>query len=146
MGKYILSRSNVLYPENEAGCWDAIQRYNSVDLDTVRTSLYRAVEVEDPDAILSCGKSLEVACDNAWEDAEKYGWLVRAAGVAPMVSVGIIGAVASGIPGVGVLSSLGMGMADRFLRGRVESSAIKGIGRLLGKSHMFSIYRFKHGS
>lgn len=142
VGKFILSKI-VVYPETQEGCTQLIQEYDSSGLSRVRDAFFKAIEDENADLLTSSATSISELCESVWVRASKFGWVEKFGGIAPMITVGVVGDLASGIPGVGFLAALGGGLADHEL-GDASGRLLKsGIGKLLGKSHLVSIYDFQ---
>ena len=142
VGRFVLGKL-VAYPETREGCLRVIDQYEAAGLEDVRAAFYKALDREDIDTFSASAVEVASACERAWENADHFGWIERVGGLVPMITVGVIGALATGNPGVGALSGLGGGAADRLLSAKTGDAVKHAAGALLGKSHLVTIFDFK---
>jgi hypothetical protein len=141
-GMFLLSQL-VHYPDSRDGCLRILQEYDSVGLSKAREDLYQSVLRRSPGAVTKSATEVERACQDVWDRLERYSWVERAASLTPMVSVGILSFLATGLPDIALLSGVGMDGADRVL-GRRFGSTLKGpLAKALGVRRMVSLYDFK---
>jgi hypothetical protein len=142
VGRFVLGKL-VAYPETMEGCLRAIDQYDAAGLERVRAAFYKALEEEDLDSFSASSAEVASVCDQAWDHADRFGWIEKAGGLVPMMTVGVIGALATGNPAIGGFSAIGGGVADRMLGDRSGDAIKRGAGALLRKSHLVTIYDFK---
>ena len=80
--------------------------------------------------------------DNVWNDAERLR--MEAAGIRFGVSLnlGLIGEIAAGLPGLGIMAGLGFTAVDKFW-GMQNDSVSEKIAKFVNPNYLVSIYDFK---
>lgn len=142
IGRFFL-RQIVRWPETIDGCRRIMEEYDTAGLARLRQDLYRAVQDASPGVVLETAVELEQACKEVWERLERYSWVRTIGSLTPTVAVGVVGELASGLPGVGAISAIGTAVVDKTLDGRIGDAVGRAVGALLGKNHMVALYDFK---
>jgi hypothetical protein len=142
VGRFVLS-SAVMYPETIDGCRHVIQEYEDVGLSKVQAALAQAIRRSDVAAIQETGLGVTHACEEAWQRASRLSYLEKVAASAPMALFGAIGVAVSGVPGLGILATLGMAVGDKFLGDRIGDSASSRLLPYLADPHLLAVYDFQ---
>lgn len=138
IGKFILDKV-IYYPTTQDGCMDVIQRYQDHQLLKVSQALHEGVKEKKPDIIRNNTSELSRILDSVWKDANKVKR--RGEYISCGVSAGIclIGELASGLPGVGILASLGFQVLERLTEEKLSEKAAK----LITPDYLVTIYDFQ---
>ena len=87
-------------------------------------------------------KNLSIILDNIWKDSKKIKFKSEISSFGVSVSLGLIGYLASGLEGVGILTALGYNTLDKILDIKLESISEK-IAKIISPNYLVSIYDFK---
>ena len=128
---------------NLHGCQVLIDEYNAYDLEKVQETLNEAVLTNDPFAISKSADDLSQILDNIWDD-KNISSRIEGLKIGIPISLAVIGALASGIPGSfeGLLAGLGYNVIDKIMEMKNESISEK-ILKFRMKSYQANIYDFK---
>lgn len=141
IGKFLLNKI-VYYPETMEGCKSIIQKYDDQELYKIMGSLNEGVKRQDIDKIEEKEKDISDILDNVWSDANiiKKGSDGIKFGVS--LSLGLIGGVAGGIEGSGIMSFLGYTFSNTVW-GMQDESISEKMAKFATPNHLVSIYDFK---
>jgi hypothetical protein len=142
IGRFLLHQI-VRFADSPDGCRRVMEMYDDEGLASLRAKMYRAVQEENPDALSKAAEEIKSASQQVWDRLDRLEWANILGKVVPTVSIGIVGALATGIPGEGLLSGLGFPVIDKLVGGRISQSVKGGIGRLAGVNHLVALYDFK---
>ncbi len=130
-----------LYPETLNGCLKLIQEYNDYDLYKVLGSLNEGVKRKNINIIEYQKNDMSEILDNIWKDADKIQMKSEGISYGVSLSLGIIGELAAGIPGTGLMAGLGFHAADKFVGMKTESLSEK-IAKFASPDYLVTIYDF----
>ncbi len=141
IGKFLLNKTT-LYPETMSGCNKVIQEYDDQELYKVLGALNDGVRRTNIDVIEDKKIDMSEILDNVWNDAERLR--MEAAGIRFGVSLnlGLIGEIAAGFSGLGILAGLGFTAVDN-LWGMQNDSVSEKIAKFVSPNYLVSIYDFK---
>lgn len=141
IGKFLLNKI-VCYPETFDGCMRMIQEYDNYELYKVLGALDKGVKRKKTDTIEDKRINMSEILDNVWKDADKIK--LGSEGISYGVSLGIvlIGELAAGLPGAGLLAGLGFQTIDRFWGVKSEPISEK-IAKFASPNYLVAIYDFK---
>ena len=140
IGKFLLNKMT-LYPETLNGCLKLIQEYNDYDLYKVLGSLNEGVKRKNINIIEYQKNDMSEILDNIWKDADKIQMKSEGISYGVSLSLGIIGELAAGIPGTGLMAGLGFHAADKFVGMKTESLSEK-IAKFASPDYLVTIYDF----
>ncbi len=142
IGKFLLNKITI-YPENLNGCLKVIQDFNDYELFKVISALDDGVKRNNLNVIEDRKIDISEILDNVWKDADKIK--LRSEGIRFGVSLGIglIGMLATELPGVGLLAGLGFQSIDRFWGEKSESISEK-MTKFVSPNYLVAIYDFKN--
>lgn len=125
------------------GCQVLMDEYNAYDLEKIQETLNEAILTNDSLAIGKSADDLSQTLDNIWND-KTIQHRIEGLRVGIPISLAVIGALASGIPGSveGFLSGLGYGVLDKMIEHKTESISEK-LSKFRVKSYQATIYDFK---
>ena len=141
IGKFLLNKTT-FYPETMSGCNKVIQEYDDQELHKVLGALNDGVRRTNIDVIEDKKIDMSEILDNVWNDAERLR--MGAAGIRFGVSLnlGLIGEIAAGLPGMGIMAGLGFTAVDN-LWGMQNDSVSEKIAKFVSPNYLVSIYDFK---
>lgn len=141
IGKFLLNKTT-FYPETMSGCNKVIQDYDDQELYKVLGALNDGVRRTNIDVIEDKKIDMSEILDNVWNDAERLR--MEAAGIRFGVSLnlGLIGEIAAGLPGLGIMAGLGFTAVDNFW-GMQNDSVSEKIAKFVSPNYLVSIYDFK---
>lgn len=132
----------ILYPETYDGCIRLIQEYDNYELQKVLNALDEGIKRKDTDIIESKNVDVSEILDNVWEDANKIKGETEGINFGISLNIGLIGDIASGLPGIGVMAGLGFQAIDKFWGVKSESISEK-IAKFVNPNYLVTIYDFK---
>ncbi len=141
IGKFIL-RKIVHYPETLDGCMEIIQKYDDYKLYKVLAALNEGVKKRKIDIVKEKRNNLSEILDNIWEDADKIKFKSESTSIGVSASIGLIGELASGLPGSGILAMLGFQVADKIAGLKMDSISEK-IAKFISPNYLVTMYDFK---
>jgi len=141
IGKFILENI-VFYPQTLDGCMEILQHYDERELWKVVHALDEGIKKTSPDLIDEKKQKLSEVLDSIWKDADKIkvNGLAISGGIS--LGIGIVGELATGTPGVGLLSALGFQCVDRLTGIRLDSLSER-IAKLVSPNYLVAVYDFK---
>ncbi len=141
IGKFILNKL-ILYPETIDGCMRLIQEYKDHELYKVLCALDDGIKRKKIDIIEDKKVDMSEILDNVWKDADKIKLGSEGINFGVSLDIGLIGELASGLPGVGLMAGLGFQAIDRFWGVKSESISEK-IAKFVSPNYLVAIYDFK---
>lgn len=141
IGRFLLKKI-VLYPETFQGCMKVIQEYDDYELYKVLGALNAGIKRKDMDIIESKNVDISEILDNVWKDANKIKMETEGISFGVSLEIGLIGELALGIPGIGVMAGLGFQSIDRFWGVKSESISEK-IAKFICPNYLITVYDFK---
>lgn len=142
VGRFLLNKI-VLYPETLDGCMKVIQEYEDYDLYKILYALDEGVKRENSDIVEDKKADLSEILDNVWNDADKIKTSSFGVSYGVSVSIGLVGDLATGLPGTGLLTGLGFQVIDRFWGEKNEPISEK-FTKFFYPNHLVTIYDFKN--
>ncbi|VVB91954.1 Uncharacterised protein [uncultured archaeon] len=141
IGKFLLNKT-VLYPETFDGCMKVIQEYKDLELYKVLGALNEGVKRTNIDIIGDKKVEASEILDNVWKDADKMKLGSEGISFGVSLDIGLIGELAAGLPGTGLLVGLGFQAIDRFWGVKSESLSEK-IAKFVSPNYLVTVYDFK---
>lgn len=147
IGRFLMRKLHN-YPETLDGCRFVCGLYEQYDLRRIVTSLQQAISEKDYSAIASKAGQLSEALDKVWADSSKVERNKNAIRAGMTISLGLVGAVASGPIGPffgGILGGLGFQVAEQILQVKTDSISDK-LSKWITPNYLVNIYEFReHG-
>jgi hypothetical protein len=141
IGRFLLNKI-VLYPETFEGCMKVIQEYDNYELYKVLGALDEGIKRKEIDIIESKKVDISEILDNVWKDANKIKMGTDVISFGASLNIGLIGELASGFSGIGVMAGLGFQAIDRFWG--VKSEYISEIiAKFVRPNYLVTVYDFK---
>jgi len=138
IGRFIL-RKQVLYPETMDGCLEVIQRYDAHKLRNVLRALDEGVKRKEVDLVKTKREELDNVLQNIWDEAEKIKRTSKLVEYGISAAFGLIGELASPIPGIGVLASFGFNAISKIVGMKLG----KRIAKFIYPNYLFTIFDFR---
>ncbi len=142
IGKFLLNKI-VFYPETIDGCKKIVQEHDHHELYKVLGALNKGVGKKNIDIIDDKKNNMSEILDNIWNDSNKIKRKSDGIRYAVPLSVGLIGGLAEGMPGLGIMAGLGLSACDTIW-GIQSGSASEKIAKYVSPNHLVSIYDFKN--
>lgn len=141
IGKFLLNKI-VFYPETFDGCMKVIQEYDDCELYKVLGALDQGAKRNDISIIEDKKVDASEILDNVWKDADKIKMGSEGISFGVSLDIGLIGELAAGLPGIGLMAGLGFQAVDRFWGVKNESLSEK-IAKFVSPNYLVTIYDFK---
>ncbi len=141
IGKSLLNKL-VIYPETYEGCMKLIQEYNDYELNKVYCALNEGIKNNNIDLIENKKIDISEILDNVWNDADKIKKRASAINFGVSLDISLIGELATGLSGIGILAGLGFQAVDK-LWGNTSESLSEKIAKSVSPNYLVSIYEFK---
>ncbi|TQD27920.1 hypothetical protein [Methanolobus vulcani] len=142
IGKFLLNKIT-LYPETISGCTKVIQEYDDQDLYKIVNSLNEGVKRNKTDIIEEKSGDMSEILENVWNDSRKITRRADGIKFGISLSLGLIGGVAEGVLGSGLLASLGLKLSDTIIDMQ-NNTVNEKIAKSVSPNHLVSIYDFKN--
>lgn len=141
IGRFLL-RKLAVWSDDFDACKSIIDYYGQSDLHKLMINLDRGIKGSDLDYMLATKEEMDEVLDNLWEDSEKIRKRKKVAEIGMPIGLAVLGYIASGFDGLGVLASLGYPVFDKILS--VKRSAVsEEIAKIRQKSYLIGIHDFK---
>lgn len=141
IGKYLLEKMT-LYPETMNGCIKIIQEYDDQELYKVFGALNDGVRKNNHDVLESKRADMSEILDNVWNDTKRIKQKADGIKFGVSLSLGLIGGLAEGILGTGVMAGLGYA-ASNTVWGMKDESISEKVAKKVSPNHLVSIYDFQ---
>ena len=141
IGKFLLNKM-VHYPETLDGCMRLIQEYDDHELYKVLGALNEGVQRKKIDIIEDKKIDMSEILDNVWEDTHNLKIASEGLSYGVSLNLSLIGELATGLSGVGVMAGLGFQVADKFMGSKTNFLSER-ISKLVSPDYLVTIYDFK---
>ncbi|WXG44283.1 MAG: hypothetical protein WED04_09665 [Promethearchaeati archaeon SRVP18_Atabeyarchaeia-1] len=138
IGRFVLNKV-IHYPTTFESCCRMIQDYEDHQLLRVTEALPSGVKGRRIDVVEKNSHELSTILDSIWRDARnishKRGFISY--GVSALI--GLIGGLASALPGVGILAALGFQALDRYTEPRTSER----LAKMVSPNYLVTVYDFQ---
>jgi hypothetical protein len=141
IGKFLLEKMT-LYPETMSGCTKIIQEYDDQELYKVFGALNEGVRKNNIDVLESKKEDMSEILDNVWNDTKRIKQKADGIKFGVSLSLGLIGGLAEGLLGTGVMAGLGYA-ASNTVWGMQDDSISENVAKKVSPNHLVSIYDFQ---
>lgn len=141
VGRFLL-RKLAVWSDDFDACKSIIDYYGQTDLHRLMVDLNKGIQENNLQLMLTTKDELDIVLDDMWEDSEKIRRRKNVAEVGLPISLAVLGELASGFNGLGMLASLGYSVLDKILSAK-RSAISEEIGKINQKSHLIGIHDFK---